>query len=153
MFRSIILATALLAGATSGVQAQSCDGEPQFAAHRTANSTVRAQYNAVTRGEWRQAIHFGEEIAASGAAPSQRAAALTNLCAGYAATGEYAQAIEACDAALELRSNAWRAMNNRGVAHWLAGDRAAAVADFNAAAAIAGDEDEVQANLSLAQCQ
>ncbi|WP_417468357.1 hypothetical protein [Maricaulis sp.] len=152
MFRSIILATALIAGATAGAQAQSCDAEPQFAAHRTANSGVRAQYNAVTRGEWRQVIHFGEEIANSGAAPGQRAAALSNLCAGYAATGEFELAIEACDAALELRDDAWRAMNNRGVAHWLAGDRAAAIADFNAAAALAGDEDEVRANLSLAQC-
>ncbi|WP_417492901.1 hypothetical protein [Maricaulis sp.] len=152
MFRSIILATALIAGAGAGAQAQACDAEPQFAAHRTANGSVRAQYNSVTRGEWRQVIHFGEEIASSGAAPGQRAAALTNLCAGYAATGEYERAVAACDAALELRADAWRAVNNRGVAHWLAGDHAAATADFNAAAALAGDEDEVRANLSLAQC-
>lgn len=151
MFRSLILASVLLAGTAAGAQAQSCDA-PQFAAHRTANGSIRAQYNAVTRGEWRQAIHFGEEVAASGAAPSQRTAALSNLCFAYANTGEFAAAIEACDAAIELRPDAWRAINNRGAAHWLAGDHAAAIADFNAAAAVAGNEDEVRANLLLAQC-
>jgi Flp pilus assembly protein TadD len=152
MIRSLILATALLAGATAGAQAQSCDAEPQFAAHRTANGSIRAQYNAVTRSEWRQAIHFGEEVAASGAAPSQRTAALSNLCYAYAATGEFVLAVEACDAAAELTPTAWRAINNRGAAHWLAGERAAAIVDFNAAATLAGSEDEVEANLSLAQC-
>lgn len=152
MFRSLLLATALLAGTAAGAQAQSCAAEPQFAAHRTANGTIRAQYNAVSRSEWRQAIHFGQEVAASGAAPSQRTAALSNLCYAYAATGEFAQAVSACDAAIELTPTAWRAVNNRGAAHWLAGDRTAAIADFNAAAALAGVEDEVRANLSLAQC-
>jgi Flp pilus assembly protein TadD len=152
MIRSLILASALLAGATAGAQAQSCDAEPQFAAHRTANGSIRAQYNALTRSEWRQAIHFGQEVASSGAAPSQRTAALSNLCYAYGATGEFAQAIQACDAAAELSPTAWRAVNNRGAAHWLAGDHAAAVADFNTAAGLAGSEDEVRANLSLAQC-
>ncbi len=152
MIRSLILAAALVGGATSVAQAQTCDAEPQFAAHRTANGSIRAQYNAVSRSEWRQAIHFGREVAASGAAPSQRTAALTNLCYAYAATGEYALAVEACDAAVELTPTAWRALNNRGAAHWLAGNSAAATSDFNAAAALAGSEDEVQANLSLAQC-
>ncbi|WP_339745496.1 hypothetical protein [uncultured Maricaulis sp.] len=152
MIRSLILATALLGGVTVGAQAQTCDTEPQFAAHRTANGSIRAQYNAVTRSEWRQAIHFGREVAASGAAPSQRTAALTNLCYAYAATGEFAEAVLACDAAAELTPTAWRAINNRGAAHWLAGDHAAAVTDFNAAAVLAAGEDEVRANLSLAQC-
>ncbi|SDM83848.1 tetratricopeptide repeat protein [Maricaulis salignorans] len=152
MFRSILLASVLAAGAASGAQAQACDAEPQFAAHRTANGLVRAQYNAVTRSQWPQAIHFGEEVAGSGAASGQRAAALTNLCYAFAATAEYDQAVEACNAAIELRPDAWRAINNRGAAQWLAGDHAAATADFNAAATLAGNEDEVQANLSLARC-
>ena len=152
MIRSLILASVMLAGTAAGAQAQSCDAEPQFAAHRTANGSIRAQYNAVTRSEWRQAIHFGREVAESGAASGQRTAALTNLCIAYAATGEFAQAVQACDAAAELTPTAWRAVNNRGAAHWLAGEHAAAITDFNAAAALAGSEDEVRANLLLAQC-
>lgn len=119
--RSLFLAAALAAASSSLAHAQTCDGDPQFAAHRTANGVVRAQYNAVTRGEWPEAIHFGLEVVESGGAPGHKVAAYTNLCAAYAATGELEQALAACDSALELRGNAWRAMNNRGAVLWLAG--------------------------------
>ena len=97
--RSILLATVLLASATTGVQAQACDAEPQFAVHRTANGSVRAQYNAVSRSQWRQAIHFGPEVASSGAAPRHRTAAPPNLRHAYAATGEVTLAPQAWPAA------------------------------------------------------
>ncbi|MBR9826132.1 MAG: hypothetical protein GYB36_10060 [Alphaproteobacteria bacterium] len=154
MFRTVILAAAAMSAVTvtAQAQAQSCDAEPQFAAHRTANGIVRAQYNAVSRGEWVQAIHFGNEVAESGTSPRHKTAAATNLCAAYAATGEFASALEACNVALGYDDDAWRALNNRGVAQWLAGDRTAALTDFQAAAAVEADEDEVVANLALAQC-
>lgn len=152
MFRTPFIALALMAGTAAAAEAQTCDAEPQFAAHRTANSNVRAQYTAVQRSEWRQATHFGREATESGAAPGHKAAAFTNLCIVYAQTGEAEQAILACDAAIEIRPNAWRAYNNRGAAHWLAGDYAAASADFARAAELEGDEDAVIANASLSQC-
>lgn len=152
MFRTTLIALALVAGTAATAEAQTCDAEPQFAAHRTANSNVRAQYSAVQRAEWRQATHFGRETTTSGAAPGHKAAAFTNLCIVYAQTGDAQNAISACDAAIELRPNAWRAYNNRGAAHWLAGDYAAATADFARAAEHGGDEDEVIANSSLSQC-
>jgi tetratricopeptide (TPR) repeat protein len=152
MFRSILIASAFVAMSAGAAQAQDCAAEPQFAAYRTANSTIRAQYNAVERGQWRQAIHFGNEVASGRGAPGNRIAALSNLCVAYAATGELQSAIESCDAALELSPTAWRAFNNRGAVHWLAGDHAAAASDFEAAAALAAGEAEVQANSSLAQC-
>lgn len=150
--RTLLAAMALAAASSSAGLAQNCDADPQFAAHRTANGVVRAQYNAVTRGEWPEAIHFGEEVLESGGAPGHKVAAQTNLCAAYAATGEYEMAIEACDAALERRSHAWRAMNNRGAALWLSGDREAAIESFQAANEASSGEDEVEANLALAQC-
>lgn len=152
MIRTVIIAAAAMVAAAGSAQAQSCDAEPQFAAHRTADGIVRAQYNAVSRGEWVQAIHFGNEVADSGTSPRHKSAALTNLCYAYAATGEYASAVEACSASLDMRDNSWRALNNRGAAQWLAGDRSAALADFQAASALEADEDEVVANLALAQC-
>lgn len=152
MFRTTLIALALVAGTAATAEAQTCDAEPQFAAHRTANSNVRAQFSAVERGEWRQALHFGREATTSGTSSGNKAAAFTNLCIVYAQTGETADAIGACDAAIELRPNAWRAYNNRGAAHWLAGDYAAASADFSRASALGGGEDEVIANSSLSQC-
>ena len=152
MFRTFLIATALVAAPTTAAAAQSCEADPQFATHRTSNGIVRAQLNSLARAQWPQAIHFGVEVAESGASPRDKVAALSNLCYAYAASGDAAEAIAACDAALEYRSSAWRALNNRGAANWLAGDRSAAAADFRAAAAVAGNEDEVQANLALAQC-
>lgn len=136
----------------SVAEAQACETAPQFTAHRSVNSRVRAQYSAVSRGEWLQAIHFGNEVVDSGAAPSAKAAAYTNLCYAYAATGAYDEALEACNSALERDDDAWRALNNRGAAQWLAGDHVAASSDFQAAAAIEEGEEEVIANLTLAQC-
>lgn len=150
--RALFVAAALAASFTSASTAQTCDAEPQFAAHRTANGAVRAQYNAVEQGDWAVVIHFGEEINASGGAPGHKVAANTNLCAAYAATGEYDAALAACTAALELREGAWRALNNRGVALWLSGEREAAIAAFQAAEQASSGEDEVAANLALAQC-
>ena len=150
--RALSAAVALAAVFSSVGYAQSCDTAPEFAGHRTANGVVRAQYNAVTRGEWADAIHFGEEIVASSGAPGHKVAALTNLCAAYAATGEYTLALEACDSALDMRDGAWRALNNRGAALWLSGQQDAAIAAFQAAEQSSSGEDEVTANLSLTQC-
>ena len=150
--RALSAAVALAAVFSSVGYAQSCDTAPEFAGHRTANGVVRAQYNAVSRAEWADVIHFGEEILASNGAPGHKVAALTNLCAAYAATGEYTMAIEACDQALEMRDGAWRALNNRGAALWLSGQHDAAMASFQAAEASSSGEDEVTANLSLTQC-
>jgi Flp pilus assembly protein TadD len=152
MFKPTVIALALMAGSTSTAQAQACGVEPQFAAHRTAHSSVRAQYNAVSRSQWRQAIQFGQVVANSGTTTSHKGAAFTNLCIAYAATGESQRATEACDAAIELRPESWRAHNNRGAAHWLAGNHAAAATDFATAARLGGNEDEVQANARLTQC-
>ncbi|MBO6798408.1 hypothetical protein [Maricaulis sp.] len=152
MFRTILIAAALVAAPTTAATAQSCEAEPQFAFNRTSNALVRAQFNSLRRAQWERAIHFGTEVSESGASPRDKVVALSNLCYAYAASGDAAEAIVACDAAIEQSSDAWRALNNRGAANWLAGNRSAAAADFQAAAAVAGGEDEVQANMALAQC-
>lgn len=152
MLRSIILASLVAAGSASVAQAQSCDAEPAFAAQRGAGGSIRAQYNAVTRGEWVQAIHFGDEVVNSGTSPRLKAVALNNLCVAYASTGEYEAAIAACNASLESRGGNWHALNNRGAAYWLAGNRGAAIADFAAAEEANSGEAEVAANMALASC-
>ncbi|MAC90202.1 MULTISPECIES: hypothetical protein [Maricaulis] len=150
--RSMFLAAALAAIATPAGIAQTCDAEPTLVGHRTANGTVRAQYNAVERGEWPNAVLIGEGLVETGLSSRNKTAAWSNLCAGYAGSGEYEAAVSACGEALALRDNAWRALNNRGAAHWLAGNTEAALADFRAADAASSGEDEVTANLAMASC-
>ena len=150
--RPLFLAAALAVIAAPTGFAQSCDTEPTLVGHRTANGTVRAQYNAVERGEWPNVVLIGEGLVESGLSSRNKTAAWSNLCAGYAGSGEYEAAVSACGEALALRDNAWRALNNRGVAHWLAGDAEAALADFRAADAASSGEDEVAANLAMVSC-
>jgi len=45
-----------------------------------------------------------------------RARALSNLCAGYLGLGQFVEALEACDKALELSDRNWRTYNNRALA-------------------------------------
>lgn len=150
--RSLFLAAALAVVVTPTGFAQSCDAEPTMAGHRTANGTVRAQYNAVERGEWPNAVLIGEGLVETGLSARNKTAAWTNLCAGYGASGQLDAALSACGEALSLTGDAWRALNNRGAAHWIAGNHDAAVADFRAADAASAGEDEVIANLAMATC-
>jgi Flp pilus assembly protein TadD len=156
MLRNTVLTLAVvLSGAMTGTtatQAQTCSADPQFAAHRTSNGSVRAQYNAMQRGEWSQAIHFGREAVDSGTSMRHKSAAMSNLCAAYAQNGDVALAVTACDAAIEMNDQSWRAHTNRGSAAWLAGDQAGALASFTAANTLGGGEAEVQANAGLSQC-
>jgi tetratricopeptide (TPR) repeat protein len=149
---SLALAPVLTMTGTASALTQTCSADPQFAAHRTSNGSVRAQYNALQRGQWSQAIHFGREAIDSGTSTRHRAAAMSNLCAAYAQNGDVALAVTACDAAVEMGDQSWRAHTNRGAALWLAGDQVGAVASFATANALGGDEAEVQANSGLSQC-
>ncbi len=56
--------------------------------------------------------------------PADRAAALSNLCAGYVGTKQYALALQACNAALAIRPLNWRTWSNRALA-WLGQGRLA----------------------------
>jgi hypothetical protein len=152
MFTKIILAALISTTAGVSAQAQSCDMEPQFASHRTSNTTIRAQHRAAREGEWAQVIHFGQSVIDSGVSVRHKGAALTNSCAGYAMSGDMNMAGTTCDSAVEMNANSWQAINNRGAAHWLNGDYTSARSDFTAAAALGTGEDEVLANSSLAQC-
>jgi tetratricopeptide (TPR) repeat protein len=68
--------------------------------------------------------------------PQDRAAALSNLCAGYAALGDPDTAIPFCSESLALNSRNWRAFNNRSYAYTLKGMYSEAMFDIDAAAAL-----------------
>jgi Flp pilus assembly protein TadD len=152
MFRTSFIAIALIASGSSAAHANACAETPEFAAHRTSNSSVRAQFNALSRGEIRQAIHFGEEAVNSGTSVRHRAAALSNLCAAYALDGQAERALTACNAAVEARPDSWRAHNNFGAAQWLFGNYDAADAHFSHASELSAGESEIVINASLSQC-
>jgi len=70
---------------------------------------------------------------------TDRAAALSNLCAAYAAKGDPNVAIDFCTQSLEIDGGNWRAYNNRAYAYYLKGMYSEATFDLDAAAAINSD--------------
>src|ERR1044072_7689645 len=65
---------------------------------------------------------------------TERAAALSNLCAAHAAKGETDLAIETCSESIDLNPQNWRAYSNRSYAYYLKGMYTKASADLDAAA-------------------
>ncbi len=75
---------------------------------------------------------------------NERAAALSNLCAAYAAKGNPDQAIDYCTQSLMLREDNWRAYSNRSYAYYLKGLYREAHADLDIAASINPEAPTIQ---------
>lgn len=72
-----------------------------------------------------------------------RAAALSNLCAAYAAKKMPDAAIEQCTDSLAISSKNWRAYSNRAYAYWLKGLYVEARRDVEAAIALSPEARQV----------
>ncbi|WP_430430333.1 hypothetical protein [Oceanicaulis sp.] len=149
--RTVFAGAALAIAAFGSAQAQDCPSEPMFVGVSGPNSDVRQSARRIDRGDWRNAAHFASEALESGTSSRNKNAAAVNLCAALANEGDAGTA-EACADAIERNPEGWEAHTNRGGAFWLAGDHAAAAADFARAAALAAGEDAVTHNSALAQC-
>jgi len=132
-----LAATAALAfiGVLATPAAHAEAATPAFAVQSTAGSHMRLGYNAYQAGDFEKAAKFTIKGTKKGIKKSRRAIAYSNLCAALGQQGALDAAREACASALEMAPNNWRAMNNRGVVNYLAGDKVAAGADFAKAAA------------------
>ena len=87
------------------------------------NSTVigpdpllQAGARALQLRDFAEGVRLTQQGLMAEVAPRARVTGLSNLCAGYVGLGQYARAIEHCDAALALRPRFWRALNNRALA-------------------------------------
>jgi tetratricopeptide (TPR) repeat protein len=151
--RACFAAAALALSASAAATAQECPAEPIFVGATAANADVRASNTRISRGDWRVAEHFAREALESRTSSRNKAAAAVNLCAALANQGSD-DAAAACDDAVARNEAGWEAYNNRGAAAWLAGDIAAATADFSRAAELADGEsdDALTNNAALASC-
>lgn len=62
--------------------------------------------------------------------PRDRASGLSNLCAGYTAAKQYAEAIDSCSQSLRIDAENWQAYNNRALAYLGQGEIEAAKRDL-----------------------
>jgi len=145
-----LAATAALAvfGVLATPTAHAEVGSPAFAVQSTAGSYMRLGYNAYQAGDYKKAAKFTTKGTVKGIKKSRRAIAYSNLCAALGQQGTLDAARKACASALELSPTNWRALNNRGVVNYLAGDKTAANTDFTTAAENA-DASVAQANAEI----
>lgn len=78
------------------------------------------------------------------ASVNERAAALSNLCAAYAAKGNPDRAIDYCTQSIALREDNWRAYSNRSYAYYLKGLYREAHQDLDIAASINPDATTIE---------
>lgn len=111
-----------------------CAGE--VAASKTvigvANADLAAGADALRFGDYEEGIKLTLRGLQQHPSPRDRAAALSNLCAGYAATDRLDLAIEHCNESLELDGRNWHAYHNRATAHLFKGDLELAIKDVEA---------------------
>lgn len=82
-----------------------------------ANEHLAAGARALFMGDYAEGIRLTLKGLKSGGGAAHRASALNNLCAGYAASGQYDEAIRTCTEGLAIRTRNWRIYNNRALAY------------------------------------
>jgi len=108
------LAVLALAATWSGVAA--ADDEAMSATIIGSNPLLSEGTAALMAERWQHGIELIERGLTSTGDSGDRAAAYSNLCAGYVALRDYDRALMDCDAALELDAGNWRTYNNRAAA-------------------------------------
>lgn len=101
--------------------------------------------DAIRSGDYEEGIrltHLG--LKAYNPSPKDRAAALSNLCAAYVASGDPEQAIDYCNESLAINGRNWRTYSNRAAAYTVMGLYSEAIFDIDAATAINPDSRNVK---------
>lgn len=104
-----------------------------------ANEPLAAGAEAMQLGDFEEGIRLTILGLERPTHQKDRSAALSNLCAAYAATKQPDLAISYCTESLSLSAVNWRAYSNRSYAYYLKGLYAQAAADLETAAAINPD--------------
>jgi Flp pilus assembly protein TadD len=80
---------------------------------------------------------------------------LNALCAALTSTGELQEAIANCDKAIDIFPTRWQALNNRGVANFMAGQTGKALQDYQQALDMVQNSEPltelIQHNIALAE--
>ena len=141
------LATLVLAGMTSTAMAN--EAQLQFSVESNATRSIRSAATAFEKGQFSKSASFSKYALKQGLKKSRKTAAYSNLCAALGTQGEYDDALEACDKAIDLAPQNWRALSNRAVIYSLTGNEEQAREDMQAAILLAADEPKLAQNQKI----
>jgi len=105
--------------------------------------------NALTGGDWKRGIELTELGLASVVSQNDRAVALANLCAGYAALKQFPKALLYCDESIKLENLNWRTWQNRAACHLGLGNVEESLADVQRGLALNPDAESLQQTLAI----
>jgi tetratricopeptide (TPR) repeat protein len=108
---------------------------------------------ALMRGDWQRGVQLTQMGLTFAVTQQDRASALANLCAGFAALKQYQRALEHCDQSIELVSDNWRTWQNRAAANLGLGKIEESLRDIQRGLQLNPDSDSLQKTLAIARGQ
>jgi tetratricopeptide (TPR) repeat protein len=140
------MARAVVFGLVVGLAAGAIGAQSTNRAERAESRTVLGTNDYLAQGadqirmrQYDEGIRLTTLGLVQASSTNERAAALSNLCAAYAAKGNPDQAIDYCTQSIALREDNWRAYSNRSYAYYLKGRYKEAHDDLDLAASINPD--------------
>lgn len=102
-------------------------------------------------GDWQRGVELTELGLSSVLSREDQAAALANLCAGYAALKEFAKGLEFCNRSLAILTTNWRTWQNRAACNLGLGNIEESLQDIQQGLKINPNADSLQKTLAIAR--
>ena len=144
-FSALLLSAALLPSASA---------ETPAASSNTVigpNVMLADGAEALMRGDWQRGVQLTQMGLTFAISQQDRASALANLCAGFAALKQYQRALEHCDQSIALVNDNWRTWQNRAAANLGLGKVEDSLRDIQRGLQINPDSDSLQKTLAIAR--
>jgi len=106
---------------------------------------------ALREGRIAEGIRLTQEGLKDATDPREAASGHSNLCGGYALLRNWAQALEECNAAIELDQGNWQSFNNRAAVHAGLGRYDLALADLRSGLALEPQSSTLHKSLAVVE--
>ena len=148
----LMLSAALILSELAATLPSSASAEPQATGSNTVigpNVMLADGAEALMRGEWQRGIQLTQMGLTFAISQQDRASALANLCAGFAALKQYQRALEHCDQSIALVNDNWRTWQNRAAANVGLGKIEESLRDIQRGLQLNPDSDSLQKTLAI----
>lgn len=118
-----------------------------------ANSYLSDGATALMLGNYKRGVELTHKGLGEVLSTDERAASLSNLCAGYVGLKEFDVAVVYCNRSLEITANNWRALQNRAAAYTGLGEFRRALVDIEKGLGLNPDSDQLKLTLAIVREQ
>lgn len=150
---TLILAAATCVAGFAGV-ARGSEIEDMAAQSKTdigVNPLLSQGATAILKGEYQRGVELTQAGLNFAVTREDKAAALANICAGYAALRQYRKGLEYCNQSLQLTEANWRTWQNRAACYLGLGKIEESLRDLQRGLRLNPDADALQKTLALAR--